>query len=299
MTNSQDIRSQKDTDSGSNAISLLNELNQVSTAIDALRSLDLPPFLGSSSIDSFNKAKKDNYLTWFATVLDEAALASILIVKDLYNLEIRNAAILFEDTVKLPSAMTAFKAALAKLKTVEVALLAAEKAIVVTDKAKLLAFTDKMNQIEAAIQQLSDQIAASAFQIGANIAITYIKVGINVATEESPVMPLVQGVVKVGESIAKDFVMTAEINKLNNELYAIWKTMAEEEQQLATLKASIKQLQGVIAQENVSSTIASIETIWTVFQADIQSENWDAVGAFINRFDTIETARNSKLYMTK
>jgi glutaredoxin 2 len=221
MTNSQDIRSQKDTDSGSNAISLLNELNQVSTAIDALRSLDLPPFLDSSSIDSFNKAKKDTYLTWFATVLDEAALASILIVKDLYNLDIRNAATLLEDTVKLPSAMTAFKAALAKLNTVEVALLAAEKAIVVTDKAKLLAFTAKMNQIEAAIQQLSDKIEASAFQIGANIAITYIKVGINVATEESPVMPLVQGVVKVGESIAKDFVMTAEINKLDNELYAI------------------------------------------------------------------------------
>jgi hypothetical protein len=299
MTNSQDIRSQKDTDSGSNAISLLNELNQVSTAIDALRSLDLPPFLDSSSIDSFNKAKKDTYLTWFATVLDEAALASILIVKDLYNLDIRNAATILEDTVKLPSAMTAFKAALAKLNTVEVALLAAEKAIVVTDKAKLLAFTAKMNQIEAAIQQLSDKIEASAFQIGANIAITYIKVGINVATEESPVMPLVQGVVKVGESIAKDFVMTAEINKLDNELYAIWKTMAEEEQQLATLQASIKQLQGVIAEENVANTIASIETLWTAFQADIQSENWDAVGAFINRFDTIETARNSKLYKTK
>ena len=133
-----------------NVISFLNSMNQVSTAIDALRGLEAPSFLSKADRGAFAAAKKDAYLSWFIEVLDEAALGAIDAVKVVFNLGVRDKTAFLSDTSNFSSAVSDFRTRLAAFNQVEAQLIEAEKQLKSGDKAKLDALINKMNQIEAA-----------------------------------------------------------------------------------------------------------------------------------------------------
>ncbi len=275
-------------------IQLWQAANEIGIAVNALKELQLPGYLPTSDQSEFTKAKKDTFLKWFVLALDEGILAAINAIKKTYNLGVRDVQTLLSDSDSLLTNIGEFTNCLNQLKSIESALEEYLRQMLQGDQQVIAELTSKLNQIQDKINELSDNIDDGSYKIGSDIVITYINVGINVASEENPVVPVVEGVVKVGETVAQEVKMTKEILALNDELFDIWQSMSEQSQKVATLQLALRQFARVTSFQDLTSPLTTITNIWSDFRDDIDNQNWSKVGDFVNRFDKVTTARSAE-----
>lgn len=132
------------------------------------------------------------------------------------------------------------------------------------DEAQLAQVQQLVNTLNSQFESLEDELTEKALDNAKEAVITIIKIGVNVATDEDPIDPLIDGVVKIGTDITKEVVISAEINATLSALIAAWNELDEITLQVAQLNLILQRLDAVTA--DTSETLAALADLGTQWQ---------------------------------
>lgn len=155
------------------------------------------------------------------------------------------------------------------------------------DQAQLAQVQQLVNTLNSQFESLEDELTEKALDNVKETVITIIKIGVNVATDEDPIDPLIDGVVKIGTDITKEVVISAEINATLSALIEAWNELDEITLQVAQLNLILQRLDAVTA--DTSETLAALADLGMQWQriCDViggPAELWEHGG-----FDLVKT----------
>lgn len=155
------------------------------------------------------------------------------------------------------------------------------------DEAQLAEVQQLVNTLNSQFDALEDQLTEKALDNAKEAVITIIKIGVDTATEEDPIEPLIDGVVKIGTDITEEIVLSAEINATLSALIVAWAQLDEITLQVAQLNLILQRLGAVTADTSETlDALADLETQWQRVCDVITgpAEVWDHGG-----FDLVKT----------
>lgn len=139
------------------------------------------------------------------------------------------------------------------------------------DKAAVARLTTLADKLSTQFNKQEDELTQKAIDTGADVVVTAIDVAVAVGTEGEDIAPLIKSVIKVGEDVIQELVLTQEIKKTLGELETAWADLDQASADLAQITLTCRRLKAVT--DDASATLTALQDL---------SDRWSTVAAVTN-----------------